>query len=638
MFNKQTSDKNFYEILEISRNADSHEIKNAFKRLALKYHPDKVAFSKISPEKAEALFKELNNAFETLSTPYKRLSYDIHLHSKINSKASHNHHFWHQKQPAQSFNKPKEVNKKEMNDLIKNDESDQLDLYLKKNNFGSQSLLNELLLSAAKQGSLNIVKYLIEVRDMNPRRIFIDSFYFNGSIFKYAAASGNLDLVKYLLEEHKADIESQATRSQSGCCGTALSYAARKGHVHIVGYLIQKGANVNPEVSYSDILKKAIQSQNVAVVKLLIEAGTILNDYHLEEAFERGYLDIAQYILQIRPGIHNHQFLNSTPAGSVIQSGNLDLLKYLEQHEKLELFLPVEYSKNIAIVLLAAAARSGNKNMMFYLLEEKGLLSECQKPETANKYIQAILNDAVKEDGFQTKKVKVQERLALVRYLMEDKKFILPAEELIHVIQLGAKFSSIEMNTYLESYLPDLESHRNLLLSVAFQGLSNLSHEEVFSLFNLNMITKEHNDFEDEIHDQIENRHISNDELKWLISNSDHFKKDALFYYSNYRCENDLSQLQTVIDSGIDIDDEDSRGVTTIEYAMHQGGYNTIVKLLIDKGANVYKKDYFGKSIYDRLNTNSQFHDQLERLHNKDTEYHVEYHDAPQPTNISFKW
>jgi molecular chaperone DnaJ len=64
--------KDFYQILGISRNASDKEIKQAYRRLARKYHPD------LNPgnKSAEAMFKEINAAYEVLSNPEKRKKYD----------------------------------------------------------------------------------------------------------------------------------------------------------------------------------------------------------------------------------------------------------------------------------------------------------------------------------------------------------------------------------------------------------------------------------------------------------------------------------------------------------------------------------------------------------------------------------
>ncbi len=64
--------KDYYKILGIDRNASEKEIKQAYRSLARKYHPD------INPgdKSAEAKFKEINAAYEVLSNPEKRKKYD----------------------------------------------------------------------------------------------------------------------------------------------------------------------------------------------------------------------------------------------------------------------------------------------------------------------------------------------------------------------------------------------------------------------------------------------------------------------------------------------------------------------------------------------------------------------------------
>jgi len=64
--------KDYYQILGVSRNASEKEIKQAYRRLARKHHPD------LNPgdKSAEAKFKEINAAYEVLSNPEKRKKYD----------------------------------------------------------------------------------------------------------------------------------------------------------------------------------------------------------------------------------------------------------------------------------------------------------------------------------------------------------------------------------------------------------------------------------------------------------------------------------------------------------------------------------------------------------------------------------
>ena len=64
--------KNYYEILELPRSADATQIRTAFKRLAMQYHPDRNPGNK----QAEEIFKIVNEAYHTLSDPLKKSRYD----------------------------------------------------------------------------------------------------------------------------------------------------------------------------------------------------------------------------------------------------------------------------------------------------------------------------------------------------------------------------------------------------------------------------------------------------------------------------------------------------------------------------------------------------------------------------------
>ena len=73
---KQSKEKNYYKILGVQRTASSKEIKSAYRKLALQWHPDKVEGDEAAKEEAEKKFHDIGEAYEVLSNDELRGKYD----------------------------------------------------------------------------------------------------------------------------------------------------------------------------------------------------------------------------------------------------------------------------------------------------------------------------------------------------------------------------------------------------------------------------------------------------------------------------------------------------------------------------------------------------------------------------------
>lgn len=82
--------RDYYEVLEVDKGATAHEIKKAYRKKAMQYHPDRNPDDKEAEEK----FKEASEAYEVLSDPDKRSRYDRYGHAGVDSSFGANGFGW----------------------------------------------------------------------------------------------------------------------------------------------------------------------------------------------------------------------------------------------------------------------------------------------------------------------------------------------------------------------------------------------------------------------------------------------------------------------------------------------------------------------------------------------------------------
>ena len=81
------SKRDFYEILGVSKDVDKKELKKAYRKVAMKHHPDRNEGDKASEEK----FKEASEAYEVLSDDQKRGAYDRYGHAGVDGSQGGGH-------------------------------------------------------------------------------------------------------------------------------------------------------------------------------------------------------------------------------------------------------------------------------------------------------------------------------------------------------------------------------------------------------------------------------------------------------------------------------------------------------------------------------------------------------------------
>ncbi|MCL4211542.1 MAG: DnaJ domain-containing protein, partial [Phycisphaerales bacterium] len=92
--------RDYYEILGLEKNASAEDVKRAYRRLAMKHHPDRNPGDK----EAEARFKEASEAYEVLSDPEKRARYDQYGHAGLRGTPGHDFSSMHAEDIFSMFN------------------------------------------------------------------------------------------------------------------------------------------------------------------------------------------------------------------------------------------------------------------------------------------------------------------------------------------------------------------------------------------------------------------------------------------------------------------------------------------------------------------------------------------------------
>lgn len=148
-------EKNYYDILEINKNASPEIIEKAYKTLVKKYHPD-LQDNNLKFEYEEKI-KEINEAYEVLSDVEKKENYDLNLKNNEISLDDYNNLI------NENINLKKEIN------YLKNNTINENKLNYNKNNYNIQNNINENIINEKINDAVNQAYYDAYIQDLKNR-------------------------------------------------------------------------------------------------------------------------------------------------------------------------------------------------------------------------------------------------------------------------------------------------------------------------------------------------------------------------------------------------------------------------------------------------------------------------------------
>jgi ankyrin repeat protein/tRNA A-37 threonylcarbamoyl transferase component Bud32 len=245
--------------------------------------------------------------------------------------------------------------------------------------------LNKELLEAAKKGDSKQVQLLLRSgADVNAKTKDVSGF----TTLSFAARKGQLHLVKYLVENYKVDVSN----GYDGVA-TPMNMACNNGHLKIVEYLVEKcGADVNAKDSTGNIpLHWAAFEGKLNVVRYLVEKNRANNINAKDDNGQtplhlaisgRGQLDVVQYLVGKGANVNAKNKKRETPLHAATEKSKLDVVQYLVEVCKVD----VNIKNNSGKAPLDRVPRHGySRNKVFDYLSALNQKVKTNEPANTHK-------------------------------------------------------------------------------------------------------------------------------------------------------------------------------------------------------------------------------------------------------------
>ena len=182
---------------------------------------------------------------------------------------------------------------------------------------GSVTNVDQLLADACTTGILVLAKIAIS-RGANINNLYIINYIHYSSPCTIASRYGHLDILKYLVEVG-ANIHIKDDY--------ALRKASRYGHLEVVKYLVSLGANIHAQ--NEGALAQASEKGHLEIVKYLVSLDADIHahsEWALKVASRHGHLEVIKYLVENGADIHVQ---DDWILGISSSNGHLEVIKYL---------------------------------------------------------------------------------------------------------------------------------------------------------------------------------------------------------------------------------------------------------------------------------------------------------------------